>query len=98
MRGPRAPLPTKRGPFDLLPYLSSLIRRVCSGSGPFWTGCKLGRCEPVEARVGPVAVVVDPPCFDDAARRRQAAELVLVETGVHPVRPDTRLGLLTGRR
>ena len=39
--------------------------------GPF---CKLVWCEAVEARVGPFAVVVDPPIFDDPPRLSQASE------------------------
>ena len=42
-------------------------------------GCKGCRCEPVQARVWAFGVVIDPPCFDDPARRDQAAEQVFVE-------------------
>ena len=42
--------------------------------------CELGRCEPVEARVRSVGVVVDPPFFDDLTRLVEVGEQVLVET------------------
>ena len=41
--------------------------------------CKLVWCEPVEARVWPFAVIIDPPVFDDPARLGQAAEQRLVQ-------------------
>ena len=41
--------------------------------------CELSRCEPVEARVRSVGVVVDPPFFDDPARLLEVGEQVLVE-------------------
>src|SRR6185312_11359116 len=41
--------------------------------------CELSWCEPVEARVRSVGVVVDPPCFDDLARLVEVGEQVLVE-------------------
>ena len=41
--------------------------------------CELGWCEPVEARVRSVGVVVDPPFFDDLARLVEVGEQVLVE-------------------
>jgi hypothetical protein len=41
--------------------------------------CELGWCEPVEARVWSVGVVVDPPRFDDLTRLVEIAEQVLVE-------------------
>ena len=41
--------------------------------------CELSRCEPVEARVRSVGVVVDPPFFDDLARLVEVGEQVLVE-------------------
>ena len=41
--------------------------------------CELSRCEPVEARVRSVGVVVDPPFFDDVARLLDVGEQVLVE-------------------
>jgi len=37
----------------------------------FGAGCKLDRREPVEARMGPLRVVVDPPCLDDRAMEIQ---------------------------
>ena len=40
---------------------------------------KLVWCEPVEARVGPLAVVVDPPIFDDLPRLSQVGEQRLVQ-------------------
>src|SRR3954463_12302208 len=42
--------------------------------------CELDRCEPVEARVRSVGVVVDPPFFDDLTRLVEVDEQVLVET------------------
>jgi hypothetical protein len=42
--------------------------------------CELSRCEPVEARVRSVGVVVDPPLFDDPAGLAEVSEHVLVET------------------
>ena len=65
---------------DLLPCLPSFISRVCSGFGPCWAGCKLGRCEPVEARVRSMCVVVDPPFLDDLAGFVEVGEQVFVET------------------
>src|SRR6185295_11768456 len=47
--------------YDLLPYLSSFIRRVCSSFALLGARCELDWCEPVEARVWSVCVVVDPP-------------------------------------
>ena len=44
-----------------------------------WACCELSWCEPVEARVRSVGVVVDPPCFDDLPRFVEIAEQVLVE-------------------
>ena len=41
--------------------------------------CELSRCEPVEARVRSVGVVVDPPVFDDPAGLAEVREHVLVE-------------------
>ena len=41
--------------------------------------CELSWCEPVEARVRSVDVVVDPPCFDDVTRLVEVGEQVLVE-------------------
>ena len=41
--------------------------------------CELSWCEPVQARVRAVGVVVDPPFFDDLARLLEIAEQVLVE-------------------
>jgi hypothetical protein len=41
--------------------------------------CELSRCEPVEARVRSVGVVVDPPFFDDLTRLLEVGEQVLVE-------------------
>lgn len=55
------------------------MRRVCSGFGPYWAGCKLGRCEPVEARVRSVGVVVDSPFLDNLASLVQIGEQVFVE-------------------
>lgn len=43
-------------------------------------GCELGWCEPVEARVRPVSVVVDPPFFDDLTGLVEVGEQALVET------------------
>lgn len=45
----------------------------------FGAGCKLDRCEPVEAGMGPLRIVVDPPCLDDPAGVFQAGEQMLVE-------------------
>ena len=42
--------------------------------------CKLIRCEPVEARVRSVGVVVDPPVFDDLTRLVEIGEQVFVKT------------------
>src|SRR6185312_12344642 len=44
-----------------------------------WACCELSWCEPVEARVRSVGVVVDPPCFDDLPCFVEIAEQVLVE-------------------
>ena len=41
--------------------------------------CELSRCEPVEARMRSVGVVVDPPVFDDPASFVEVREQVLVE-------------------
>jgi hypothetical protein len=41
--------------------------------------CELSWCEPVEARVRSVGVVVDPPFFDDLTRLLEVGEQVLVE-------------------
>jgi len=41
--------------------------------------CELSRCEPVEARVRAVGVVVDPPFFDDVSCLVEIGEQVLVE-------------------
>ena len=41
--------------------------------------CELSWCEPVEARVRSVGVVVDPPFFDDPACLAEVREHVLVE-------------------
>jgi hypothetical protein len=41
--------------------------------------CELSWCEPVEARVRSVGVVVDPPFFDDLTRLLEVDEQVLVE-------------------
>src|SRR5215510_551073 len=41
--------------------------------------CELGWCEPVEARVWSVGVVVDPPVFDDPASLAEVGEQMLVE-------------------
>lgn len=45
-------------------------------------GCELGWCEPVEARVWPVGVVVDPPCFDDLAYLDEVGEQGFVQAFV----------------
>jgi hypothetical protein len=45
----------------------------------FGAGCELGWCEPVEARVRPVGVVVDPPFLDDLAGLAEVGEQVLIE-------------------
>ena len=44
-----------------------------------WACCELSRCEPVEARVRSVGVVVDPPFFDDLARLLEVGEQMFVE-------------------
>ena len=44
-----------------------------------WACCELSRCEPVEARVRSIGVVVDPPFFDDLARLLEVGEEVFVE-------------------
>ena len=44
--------------------------------------CELSWCEPIEARVRSVGVVVDPPFFDDLARLAEVREHVLVEVFV----------------
>ena len=41
--------------------------------------CELSWCEPVEARVRSVGVVVDPPFFDNLACLAEVREQVLVE-------------------
>ena len=41
--------------------------------------CELSWCEPVEARVWSVGIVVDPPFFDDLACLAEVGEQVLVE-------------------
>ena len=41
--------------------------------------CELSWCEPIEARVRSVGVVVDPPFFDDLTRLIEVREQVLVE-------------------
>ena len=41
--------------------------------------CELSWCEPVEARVWSVCVVVDPPFFDDLACLAEVREQLLVE-------------------
>ena len=68
-------------------------------------GCKGCWCVPVQARVWAFGVVVDPPCFDDPARRDQAAEQVLVEafipepavntSGGSTIAPDEYWGQIT---
>ena len=59
--------------------------------------CELSWCEPVEARVRSVGVVVDPPFFDDLARLLEVDEQVLVETLVaqSAERAASLSGLLT---
>ena len=42
-------------------------------------GCKLRRCEAVQARVWSSGVVVDLPCFDDPARFSEVGEEMFVE-------------------
>src|SRR5271169_2856901 len=44
--------------------------------------CKLDRCEPVKARVGPLGVIVQTPMPDYAACLVQTAEQVLVQAFV----------------
>ena len=41
--------------------------------------CELSWCEPIEARVRSVGIVVDPPFFDDLARVLEIGEQVFVE-------------------
>ena len=41
--------------------------------------CELSWCEPIEARVRSIGVVVDPPFFDDPSRLAEVREHVLVE-------------------
>ena len=53
-------------------------------------GCIRVQCDPVEVRVGSLAVVVDPPVFGDPPRLSQAAEQRLVETFV----PEPQVGAL----
>lgn len=43
-------------------------------------GCKLVRCEPVQARMGPREIVIDPPIFDQVSGMPIAGKQVLVET------------------
>ena len=43
----------------------SNYRGAEQGFGPDWTGLQFDWREPVEARVGPIVIVVIPPCFDD---------------------------------
>jgi len=43
---------------------------------------ELVRCEPIEARVRSLAVVVDPPGFDDPAGMAEIGDGVLVEAVV----------------
>ena len=63
--------------------------------------CKLRRCEPAEARVRSLGVVVDLPCFDDPSRVGQAAEQMLVEAFVAQAAiegfDEAVLGRLAGR-
>jgi len=42
-------------------------------------GAGLGGGEPAECAVGPVGVVLDPPCFDNDLRFEERAELLDVE-------------------
>ena len=42
-------------------------------------GCKFLWCEPVEARMRSLSVVVAPPCFDGFAGVGEAAEEMLIE-------------------
>jgi hypothetical protein len=46
--------------------------------------CELSRCEPVEARVRSVGVVVDSPVFDDRPCLAEVCEHVFVEALVVP--------------
>ena len=46
------------------------------------TCCELNRCEPIEARVRSVGVVVDPPFFDDRPRLAEVGEHGPVEAVV----------------
>lgn len=59
------------------PQIAPVYRRVCSGFGPVGAGCKLGRCEPDEARVRSVGVVVCPPFLDDPASLIEVGQQVL---------------------
>jgi hypothetical protein len=49
---------------------------------PVGAGCELGRREPVEARVRPVGVVVDPPFLDDLTSFVEICEQVFVQAFV----------------
>ncbi len=46
---------------------------------PVGANCKFDRREPVEARVRPVGIVVDPPFLDDLASLVEVDEQVLVQ-------------------
>ena len=63
--------------------VSSFIGRICSGFAPGGACCELSRCEPVEARMRSVSVVVDPPFFDDLTGFLEVGEQVLVEALRH---------------
>ena len=56
--------------------------------------CELSRCEPVEARVRSVGVVVVPPFFDDLTRFREVGEEVLVEALVAQAAVGTRVSAM----
>ena len=45
-------------------------------------GCKLLRCEPVEARMGSVVIIVVPPSCDDLASMAVSPKQMLVQTFV----------------
>ena len=68
--------------FDLAPLLPSIITRIRWGYGPCGPVGKGEGAEPVEARVGSLGVVVDPPELEGVPGCWQALEQVLVQAFV----------------
>src|SRR5258707_3103315 len=52
--------------------------------------CELSRCEPVEARVRSIGVVVDPPFFDDLARLFEVGKQVRHSSRRRPLKLSTK--------